>query len=93
MVHNACEVPLGKQLPDEGIPNSTSLRYTSEDNIYSAKTYGADGNTVAEINFLGKPHNINGIPVLKHVHQIEWYNGYPTKLPAITLDQYIGVLK
>ena len=91
MVHNTC--PVGPELPDEGLANSTALRYDTKGKLYSAKTYGADGKVSARIDFQGEPHFVKGVgKVVPHVHQYYYWNGYRNKLPVTTLEKYIGGL-
>lgn len=94
LVHNAC--PVGPELPDEGIPNSSALRKDVNGKIYSAKTYGADGRVIARVDLQGTPHFAPevGARIIPHVHSpVTWVNGIP-KDPkyAITLATYIGGL-
>ena len=91
LVHNTC--PVGPELPDEGLANSTALRYDTKGKLYSAKTYGADGKVSARIDFQGAPHFAPevGKKVIPHVHSpIKWVNGIP-KDPkyVITLETYV----
>ncbi len=93
-MHNICDVqPLGTQLSDTGTPNSTALRWANNGRIYQAKTYGADENVIARIDFYGDPHYIKGIGyTIPHVHPYYYWNGYRNNLPIISLSQYMGGL-
>jgi len=62
--------------------------HTNNGNIYSANTYGANGNVVARIDFMGTPHN----GMLPHVHTFSSFGEFINKGPVITLAQYIGGL-
>ncbi|MCH5163688.1 MAG: hypothetical protein J1F36_01580 [Clostridiales bacterium] len=93
LVHNKC--PAGSPLPNEGLPNSTALRYDVEGNLYTAKTYGADGRVVARIDFQGKPHYAVdvGKSIIPHVHPIVYdLEIYYRELNAVSLQYYIGSL-
>ena len=95
LVHNTCAT--GQKLPDEGLANSTALRYDTEGHLYSAKTYGADGRVIARIDFQGKPHPVMDLPgnprIIPHVHPIVYDLGkYYRELPAVSLQYYIGSL-
>ena len=93
LVHNKC--PAGSPLPNEGLPNSTALRYDVEGNLYTAKTYGADGRVVARIDFQGKPHYAVdvGKSIIPHVHPIVYdLEIYYRELNTVSLQYYIGSL-
>lgn len=58
-------------------------------NVYSASTYGSDGNIVARIDFQGKPHYIGGEYILPHVHLFQNNNGYIGEAGVIPLEEYL----
>ena len=54
--------------------------------MYSATTYGVNGNAIARIDFMGTPHN----GMLPHVHQFYYFNEFMNKGPIISLFDYMG---
>ena len=91
LVHNDC--PLGSELPNEGVPNSSSIRYDKLGKVYSAKTYDSNGKVIARIDFQGTPHYSleTNTRIIPHVHfPIKWINNIPKEPKyVITIQTYM----
>ena len=95
LVHNSCAA--GAELPDEGLANSTAVRYDTQGNPYSAKIYGNDGKALYRIDFQGRAHYCidTGIKEVQHVHLYQWnyYDGqwYANDKIAISLNKFVDI--
>ena len=89
LVHNRCH---GNEFPDDGIPNSSKLRYGQNGKIRSAGTYGPNGKLVAKIHFQGIEHYVKSVGkrIIPHVHPMVNNNGFLREGDAITILEYLS---
>lgn len=89
LVHNRCH---GKEFPDDGVPNSSKLKYGQNGKIYSAGTYGPDGKLMYKIHFQGAKHYVKSIKryIIPHVHPLVNNNVFLREGDAITFFKYLS---